>query len=566
MLRELNIKNVAVIENAHIDFGGGLNVLTGETGAGKSIIIDSINMILGERTSRDFVRYGTDKASVQAVFDDLTEPLKEACEEAGAECEDDSLILSRDITSEGKSTARINGVVVPLSVMRSVASLAVNIHGQHDNQSLLSPQQHITFLDEYANTGGLLSEYSAEYKKLKNIENEIRELSENEKNKTERADLLRYQINEITEAALESGEEESLNSDRAVIMNAEKISEGASRAYTLLYENEMGESVYDMISEAIECISGISEFSQELSDALGAITDASYSIEEAAHTIKNSADSIEFDRETLDSIEERIDLINKLKRKYGESIDKINEYCANAEAELDGLDNAEQRLEELGALRDECRKNLTHLAAELSEKRKAAAAELEEKITAALGELNMQHAVFGVEIREREPGANGADEVQFLIRTNGGEPMKPLTKIASGGELSRTMLALKTVLTDSVDTLIFDEIDTGVSGMAAKKIAEKLFEISALRQVLCITHLPQLASMAEHHYLIEKMSDNDGAKTTVKELCGEERVDELARITGGDITDTSRSHARELICSCDKFKADFGKALKGEKS
>ena len=561
MLRELNIKNVAVIENARIDFGGGLNVLTGETGAGKSIIIDSINMILGERTSRDYVRYNSEKASVQAVFDDLSEDIARECEDIGAECEDDSLILSRDITSEGKSTARVNGVVVPLATMRTIASLAVNIHGQHDNQALLSPNKHILFLDEFADTAEELREYAQIYKNLKNVEGEIAELSENEKNKTERADLLRYQINEITEASLENGEEEELYVDRASIVNAEKISSGAQNAYSILYENEMGESVYDMISEACDSLNDISQYSSGLADALGVLTDAMYTIEEAAHTIKECSDGVDYDSAVLDDIESRIDTINKLKRKYGDSIDKINEYCKNAEVELDKLDNSQERLEELMHLKDEYECRMMASAKKLSDKRKKAADELEGKITAALSELNMPHAVFGVEIKEHEPTSNGIDEVQFLIRTNGGEPMKPLTKIASGGELSRTMLALKTVLTDSVDTLIFDEIDTGVSGLAAKKIAEKLFEISVGRQVLCITHQPQLASMAEHHYLIEKMSDEKGAKTTVSELSYDGRVDELARITGGDITDTSKNHAKELLQNCEGFKNDYKQSL-----
>jgi len=553
MLREINIKNVAVIEKTGIEFGGGLNVLTGETGAGKSIIIDSINMILGERTSREFVRYGTDKAMVQAVFDASDEIIK-ACEEIGAECDDDTVIITREITSEGKSTARVNGMIVPLSSIKEISSMLVNIHGQHDNQALLTPSCHVNFLDEYAQNGLLLKEYREKYAELKSLNNEFDYLSQNEKEKTERIDLLRYQIDEIESAELEPGEEEELTAKRDEIANAEEISECVQKAYSLLYDSDGGYSAYDILSEAISALEKAAGYSETVQEAYSSLTDANYAIQDAAHTVKNYSDGIEFDKEALDEAEERLDLINKLKRKYGGDVESVIAYCEKASAELSELENSDARLSELSELIKKADTALRKTGKKLSEIRRKSAKELEEKITDALHELNMEHAVFSVEILDCEPVSNGMNNIQFLIRTNSGEPLKPLTKIASGGELSRTMLALKSILSDSVETLIFDEIDTGVSGSAAKKIAIKLNEISRCKQVLCITHLPQLASMADHHYLIEKISGEDSAKTTVTELGREERILELVRITGGDITETSKKHAEELIESNEKYK------------
>lgn len=558
MLRELYIKNVAVIEDAGISFEGGLNVLTGETGAGKSIIIDSINMILGERTSKDYVRFNADKARVQAVFD-ADEKISELCGEFGADAEDGTVILTREITAEGKSTARINGMVVPLSAMRTLAGLLINIHGQHDNQALLMPSRHVEFLDEYAGAGEALGEYENIYRRLKEVRARIHELTVGEKEKAERADLLRYQVDEIDAAELTAGEEEELSGIRDEILNAEKIADGAMRAYGLLYESEGAGCAYDAIAAAISYLEPVSGYSGVLSDACAALNEASYTIEDAAHSIRDYAGTVEFDKAALDETEQRLELIGKLKRKYGADIEKILEYRSKAAAELEGLDNLDDtisRLEQEELLLSE---ELQKAAGKLSALRKKAASELEDKITAALHELNMEHAVFGVSVEETEPSANGADDIQFMIRTNSGEPMKPLTKIASGGELSRTMLALKSVLSDGVDTLIFDEIDTGVSGMAAKKIAVKLFEISVGKQVLCITHLPQLASMADHHFLIEKTSDETSARTTVRELDEDGRIAETARLTGGDITPASENHASELLKSCAELKRGMRK-------
>ncbi len=553
MLRELYIKNVAVIEDVHIQFGSGLNVLTGETGAGKSIIIDSINMILGERSSRDFVRHNTDKARVQAVFDTTPEVMA-MCEELGADIEDESVILSRDITADGKSSARINGVVVPLSSMKTIASMLVNIHGQHDNQSLLSPVRHVEFLDEFAKNGDVAQSYSEIFNKLKDLREKIADLTTGEREKAERADLLSFQIDEITAAAVEEGEDEELEALRERILNAEKISQSANHAYAALYNSDGSGCAYDAVSAAVSQLQSVAEYADALNDAYSALEEVKYIIEDTAHCVRSFADTVEYDKDLLENTERRLDLINKLKRKYGSNITKIHEYCAEAEKELEMISDIDGAIAKLTEEEKQLSSELLSAAEKLTETRKKAAVELNIKITEALHELNMEHAEFAVSVEQTQPMSNGADSVQFLIRTNGGEPLKPLTKIASGGELSRCMLALKSILSDSVDTMIFDEIDTGVSGLAAKKIAVKLFEISNNKQVLCITHLPQLASMCDHHYLILKSESETSAKTSVTELDESGRINEIARLSGGDLTEASKAHAKELLFGCDSYK------------
>ena len=553
MLRELYIKNVAVIEDVHIEFDSGLNVLTGETGAGKSIIIDSINMILGERSSRDYVRHNAQRARVQAVFDATDEVLK-LLEDLGAETEDGSVILSRDITSEGKSTARINGVVVPLASMREVASMLVNIHGQHDNQALLSPSKHIEFLDQYADNSEDFSRYLCIFNNLKNIRAQIADLMTGEREKKERADFLRFQIDEISAAQLQEGEDEVLAKLREQILNSEKISHSSTGAYNDLYGSDDGGCAYDAVCAAISKLESVTDYSNELLGAYNTLQDAKYIIEDAAHTIKDFAETVEFDQETLDNAEQRLDLINKLKRKYGGDIPKILQYLEDASKELEMISDIDGTISNLTNEEGKLSQLLEDAAGKLTASRQKAAVEINQKVTSALRELNMEQAVFEVSIIPAEPMSNGCDSVQFVISTNAGEPMKPLTKIASGGELSRTMLALKSILTDGVQTLIFDEIDTGVSGMAAKKIAVKLFEISLNKQVLCITHLPQLASMCDHHFLIVKHTQDNGVKTSVEELDQQGRIVEIARLSGGDVTDVSKAHAKELLDNCHVYK------------
>lgn len=550
MLNQLSIKNVAVIDKLEVSIGNGLSVLTGETGAGKSIIIDSINMILGDRASKELVRYGTEKASVQAVFDG-SKRISELLEENDIEDEDGQVIISRTVTADGKSTARVNGTVVTLSLLRDIADNLINIHGQHDNQALLTPSKHMMFLDGFGKTEALLEEYKTLYKQMRSLKNELKALETDEREKMQRIDLLEYQIKEITSADLTEGEEEELIRQREICENAENISNSIDEAYANLYDNGEMQSAYDGISVAVNALEAISDLNDCIKNAYEALTNAMYTVEDSARELHAFRDTVDFDEETLDNVEERLDLISKLKRKYGKSIAEIKEFCDNAQQELDKIIMSDERAEELKAQISEVTEKLKVAGDKLSQARKASAEVLQTKIEEALHELNMEKSKFCVSVETEERFTeNGIEKIEFLISTNPGEPLKPLVKIASGGELSRVMLAIKSILaeTDSVETLIFDEIDTGVSGNTALKIANKLTAIANTKQVICITHLPQLTSAADNHYLIQKNTDGEMASTTLKELDEDGRVLELARlIDGGDVTETALKHAKELL-------------------
>lgn len=550
MLNQLSIKNVAVIDKLEVTIGNGLSVLTGETGAGKSIIIDSINMILGDRASKELVRYGTEKASVQAVFEG-NERISALLEENDIEDEDEQIIISRTVTSDGKSTARVNGTVVTLSLLREIADNLINIHGQHDNQALLTPSKHMMFLDGFGKNEVLLDEYKAVYKEMRSVERELKALETDEREKMQKIDLLEYQVKEITEAELVDGEEEELLQQRELCENAEHISNSIDEAYANLYDNGEMQSAYDSLSIAVNAVASVADLNDSLKNAYESLTNAMYAVEDSAHELLSFRDTVDFDEETLDNVEERLDLISKLKRKYGQTIADIKAFGDKAQQELDSIMMSDERSEQL---KDELSKLKTKLEAsgkKLSDARKASAKILQTKIEEALHELNMEKSKFCVSVESEERFTeNGIDKVEFLISTNPGEPLKPLVKIASGGELSRVMLAIKSILaeTDSVDTLIFDEIDTGVSGNTALKIANKLTAIGKTKQVICITHLPQLTSAADNHYLIQKNTDGEMASTTLHELDEEGRVLELARIIdGGDVTETALKHAKELL-------------------
>ncbi len=548
MIRELFIKNIAVIENLNIDFKAGMSALTGETGAGKSIIIDSINMILGNKADKSLIRYGEEKASVQAIFD-VDKGVEAELSEQGIECEEGELIISRTLSSEGKSVCRINGLVVPLSLLREISSYLINIQGQHDNQALLTSQKHILFLDAYAGTEDVFLEYKNLYTSLRDAEHRISELFMDDEERLRRVDLLEYQVSEIEEAALKENEEEELKEERDRIENAEKIAASVEEAKNSLYSDE-GISAYDGIYKAMKALERISGIDSEIDKAYSSLCDMVYSVQDIAHEITEFAENVEYDEERLNEIEERLGVYSKLKRKYGKTVEEINEFYENISEELKTLQSVDENIEKVKSEISEITKKITACAEKLSKIRKAAASSLQEKIETALHELNMEQAHFTVLVEELEEFApSGKDRIEFLISANAGEPEKPLVKIASGGELSRVMLAIKSILAecDGVDTLIFDEIDTGVSGSAAQKIADKLAKISNFRQVICITHLPQLAAMADNHYYIEKNVEDCKTKTTVYLLEGNERVEEVARITGGELTEISRKHAKELI-------------------
>lgn len=550
MLNQLSVRNVAVIDKLDINLHDGVSVLTGETGAGKSIIIDSINMILGDRANKELVRYGTDKAVVQAVFD-APKSVINILEENDIDVEDETVIITRQVTKEGKSAARINGMVVTLNILREISDRLINIHGQHDNQALLTPIRHITFLDAYADNEEYINRYKDILSKKREIEKKISSLEMDEQEKMQRIDLLEYQVTEIKKASLEKGEEDDLREQRDIYTNAEQITKSVNEAYMNLYEGDEIQSAYDGISIAVNEISQISDLNPQLKSIYDTLNEIMYSLEDTAHEIKEFGETVEFDEQTLNEIEERLDLISRLKRKYGNSIEEILEYLKKAESELNDIKLSDERTNELKEELKNITKELKEKGNVLTQRRENAAKVLEENIEKSLHELNMEKSKFKVNIENDGTFYdNGMDKVEFLISTNPGEPLKPLVKIASGGELSRVMLAIKSILADSdgVDTMIFDEIDTGVSGKAAMSIAKKLAVIAKNKQVICITHLPQLTAMADNHYLIQKNTDGELASTTLKELDEEGRELELARIIdGGEVTELALSHAKQML-------------------
>lgn len=550
MLNQLSVRNVAVIDKLDINLHDGVSVLTGETGAGKSIIIDSINMILGDRANKELVRYGTDKAIVQAVFD-APKSVINILEENDIDVEDETVIITRQVTKEGKSVARINGMVVTLNILREISDRLINIHGQHDNQALLTPIRHITFLDAYADNEEYINRYKDILSKKREIEKKISSLEMDEQEKMQRIDLLEYQVKEIKKASLEKDEEDDLREQRDIYTNAEQITKSVNEAYMNLYEGDEIQSAYDGISIAVNEISQISDLNPQLKSIYDTLNEIMYSLEDTAHEIKEFGETVEFDEQALNEIEERLDLISRLKRKYGNSIEEILEYLKKAESELNDIKLSDERTNELKEELKNITKELKEKGNVLTQRRENAAKVLEENIEKSLHELNMEKSKFKVNIENDGTFYdNGMDKVEFLISTNPGEPLKPLVKIASGGELSRVMLAIKSILADSdgVDTMIFDEIDTGVSGKAAMSIAKKLAVIAKNKQVICITHLPQLTAMADNHYLIQKNTDGELASTTLKELDEEGRELELARIIdGGEVTELALSHAKQML-------------------
>lgn len=550
MLTHIHIKNVAVIEDLSVDLKEGMSVLTGETGAGKSIIIDSINLILGARTNKGLVRYGEKKAQVQAVFD-INDNTACILKEKGIDTEDNQLIISREVTDDGRSMGRINSAIVPLALLREISDYIINIHGQHDNQALLMPSRHIDFLDKFAKDEDLKADYRESYNEYRRIQREIEVLSVGEREREQKIDLLTYQTNEIENAKLKIGEYEELIEQRDIIANAEKISTAVEDAYENLYDMGDMQSAYDGISNAAEAIGKIKDIDSNLADIYNRLNDAMYSIDDIAHEIKEYGNGVEYDERVLNDIESRLELISNLKRKYGSTVEEILEFYEKAKAELDNISDSDNKIMQLEKEKEAVQKQIAEKAQKLSDTRKEAGCQIQRLIKDALHELDMPNAEFAVNIdRSDDYSPNGADTVEFLISNNVGEPLKPLVKVASGGELSRVMLAVKSILADDVDTLIFDEIDTGVSGSAARKIAAKLSQIADGKQVICITHLAALAAMADNHYLIKKEVADGKTTTGLTELNDSERERELARIIdGSNITETALSHAKEMLKS-----------------
>lgn len=547
MLTSLKIENVAIIESAAIEFGCGLNVLTGETGAGKSIVIDSINAILGERTSREIIRTGAQSAKVYAVFEDVNENVKAFLDENGIDCEDGVLIINRTLNRDGKNICRLNGAPVTVSMLRELGGELIDIHGQHDSQSLLSPEKHCGFVDGFAENSGLISDYREKYRRLCEIRNSLKKLTTDESSKSQRIDFLTYQIDELEKSDITPGERDELKARKALINNSQKVMDSLNTAYMALKADGAG---IDMISNAETEIANASEYMDSLGEASEKITDIRYELDDIAELVRDAMSEIEYDPSELDDIEERLDLLYRLSKKYGENEEEMLEYLAKAREELESISFSEEKVRELQKQEKTALVEAEAAADRLTESRKTAGEKLSRAICSELEFLDMPNVRFVVKLEDIGLTENGRDGVEFLISANVGEEPKPLAKIASGGELSRIMLAIKNVLaeTDGVDTMIFDEIDTGVSGRAAQKIAMKLRSASKGRQVICVTHLAQIAAQGDVHLYISKSVSDGKTYTNIKSLIEEERVSEIARIMGGmEITQLQLESAREML-------------------
>lgn len=549
MLTSLKIENVAIIESAAIEFGCGLNVLTGETGAGKSIVIDSINAILGERTSRDIIRTGVQSAKVYAVFEDVNERVRNFLDENGIDCEDGVLIINRTLSREGKNVCRINGAPVTVSMLREIGGELIDIHGQHDNQSLLSPEKHCGFVDSFAGNADLIADYREKYGRLCEIRSKLKKLTTDESSKSQRIDFLTYQIDELEKAEITIGERDELKARKSLINNSQKVIESLNIAYEALKADGAG---IDMITDAESEIANASAYMETLGEASEKITDIRYELEDIAETVRDAMTEVDFDPSELEDIDERLDLLYRLSKKYGDTEEEMLEYLEKARAELDNIAFSEERVKELQKQEKEALAETETAACKLTESRKTAGEKLSNAICSELEFLDMPNVRFVVKCNDIGLTENGKDEIEFLISANAGEEPKPLAKIASGGELSRIMLAIKNVLaeTDGVDTMIFDEIDTGVSGRAAQKIAMKLRSASKGRQVICVTHLAQIAAQGDVHLYISKSVSDGKTYTNIKSLIEEDRVAEIARIMGGmEITKLQLESAREMLAN-----------------
>lgn len=555
MLEHLHIKNVALIKESEISFGEGLNILTGETGAGKSMVIDSLQFALGGRAGKDFLRHGEKMASVEALFAVQSSALQEKLEENGIEPEEDgSVLITRTLSETGKSVCRVNGSTVTVSMLKEIAEDLIDIYGQHEHQSLLNPSKHIRLLDRFcgAGFGDAMEEYKASFSALKEIDKQLDALMGNESQREQRMDILSFQKDEMEAAAIKAGEEEDLLEQKKRLGSMEKLMRLTGESIALLYDgNDRMPSACDQLGDALSKLQEAAEYDHTLTPFVDALADAYAAVEDTARELKREADKQENDPEALEQIEERLQIIYKLKRKYGGTVEAVLAFYDKVVEELDFLANSNEKVAELMAIREKEQKKLTAYAETLTARRKDTAEQVAEQIETALRDMEMKDARFHIQIDEKSDWtADGKDKVEFLISANAGESLKPLAKIASGGEMSRVMLALKTVLVDADDigTFIFDEIDTGVSGRTARKVGEKMRFLGGRRQILCITHLPQIAAMADSHFLIEKESDGEETTTKVTPLTEEGSVGEVARLMGGsDVTETTLAAARELI-------------------
>ena len=557
MLNELHIDNIAVIERADISFAGGLNVLTGETGAGKSIVIDSIGAVLGERVSRELVRHGAEKGLVSAVFD-LDRATEQWLRDNEIEAEDE-LILQRRISADGKSSCRVCGAPVTAAQMKELAALLVDIHGQNDGRQLMDERRHREYLDRFGSYEDSLAEYGRQYEKYRAIEKEMAKLNMDELEKARLSDSLSFQISELEKAELKVGEMDELSSRRDLLRNAEKLTEAIDEAYSALYGGE--ENALTLAQNAEYYAQRAAAIAPELEKARSSISDAVFSLTDAAELLRDFKESLDFSPEEYDRLETRLALLNKLNRKYGKDEAELMDYLRQCRDKLDEIQYSDERLLKLNKELEAQKTRCLSAAENLSRMRHQAADALENRIVSELRDLNMPSVRFAVEFApvENKLGfdANGMDQIRFVMSANAGEEMGRISKIASGGELSRIMLAMKNVFAekDPVSTMIFDEIDTGVSGIAAQRVGEKLYSVSRGKQVMCVTHLPQIAAMADSHFVISKEERQGRTFTQVRALDTEGRKRELARLHGGDnITPTTLASAQEQLAAAEEFK------------
>ena len=547
MLSLLHIENIAVIEQADISFDKGFNVLTGETGAGKSIVIDAISAIMGERAYRDMIRTGTTKASVRGVFTQV--PELSWFQENGVEY-DQETVIQRDVYLDGKNVCRVNGSLVTVTILHKLGIQLINIHGQHDSASLFDEENHLRFLDAFGDNASLLTDYQEKYAAVFKLRREIDRMTMDESEKLRRMETLKYQIAEIEKAELQPGEDEELEQRRKLLQNSEKLSQGLDEATEALLGGDDSDGAAALLAQAAYALSRIARYSDDYSAFQERLTDLKYQVQDIADEVRDARDDLSYSADELETIESRLDILHRLRRKYGADCKEILAYLDKAQKELDDIEFADDRVEQLKKQLAKKEKAAWDAALALRKDRQQKAEEMSQKILTELSQLDMPRVQFSCRFRETELMENGADAVAFYMSANVGEDLKPMSKVASGGELARIMLSMKNVLAekDQVGTLIFDEVDTGVSGRAAQRIAEKLRALAKHKQVLCVTHLPQMAALADTHMLISKSERGGRTFTTVTPLDREGRKQELARIIGGThITETTLKSAEEML-------------------
>ncbi|MCP4642825.1 MAG: DNA repair protein RecN [bacterium] len=550
MLETLHIKNYALIDEAEFDFGPGFNVLTGETGAGKSIIVGALNLVLGARASGDAVRDGADRARVDAVFriERPSRRLNALLKQRDIDTEDGELHLSRTVSAEGRSRAYAGGTLVPVSVLAEIGDELVDLHGQHEHQSLLKVDRQLGLLDAYAGTEDDAADVARLVGELRRVENALAELETDDRERARRMEFLRFEVSEIDSAQLETGEEETVRSRRNRITNAETIVECASHAYACLFENEET-AACESVAAALADLEQLAEVDESLKVLAERLESIRSDLEDVSKEVRAFTDDADFDPAELETLNQRLAAIAGLKRKYGDSIEEILAYRERGAAELEQYDQRDKRLEDMRHKRDMCLEHATAAAKRLSAKRKTASRRLDKRVTSALQDLGMKGGTFETALTQVALSNDGVDRVAFLLCANPGEKLKPLRQVASGGEISRVMLAIKTVFAgaDCIPTLIFDEIDSGVGGAVAKRVAARLDELARSHQTICITHIAQIASVAATHYQVLKASNKSRTQTRVARVSEEARVEELARLLDGSVSDVSLDHARALL-------------------